>query len=87
MPIPTYMNAFSVTPSDSTTFTGIPNATTGAAITRQIYVGSNGGNMQVLTAGGQIVIFNTIPQGTIIPIAAVKVMATNTTSTTITGLY
>jgi len=86
MPIPTYMNAFAVTPSDSTTFTGIPNATTGAAITRQIYVGSNGGNLSVLTAGNQSVTFNTVPNGTLLPIAVIKVLAA-TTSTGVVGLY
>lgn len=47
---------------------------------RAIYVGGTG-NMEVITTGGDTVLFSAIPVGTIIPINARYVRSTNTTAT------
>jgi hypothetical protein len=80
-PFPTansYPNAQVITKSDSTTYD---------PPIRALYVGGTG-NISVDMAGGQTaVLFSTIPAGTIIPVTAVKVNSTNTTATTIVGLW
>lgn len=70
-------NAFAVTPGDSTELD---------YVTRAIYVGG-AGNLAVLTQGGQTVTFSNLPAGSMIPIRARRVMATNTTATLLIGLY
>lgn len=67
--------AVAVTPSDSTV---IPT-------TRSLYIGTTG-NLAVVMADGQTVTFNAVPVG-ILAIQVDKVMATNTTASTILALY
>jgi len=55
-------------------------------VTRAIYVGGSG-NVALMTFGQDIVIFVGAVAGTILPIRAVKVFATNTTAVNLVGLY
>ena len=70
------VDAIAVTTSDSTT---IP-------ATRVLWVGG-AGNLAVTTKRGTVVTFTGVPAGVLIPIQVTKVMATNTTATTILALY
>lgn len=69
--------AFSVTPADDTDLT---------YYTRALYVGG-AGNVEVITMAGETVVFVGVPAGTILPIRVSRVKATNTTATSILGLY
>ena len=69
-----YEGAVAVTPSDATVIVG-----------KAIYVGG-AGNVAVTTAAGGVVTFIAPPVGTVIPIAFTKVMATNTTATSLVAL-
>jgi hypothetical protein len=51
-----------------------------------LYVGT-GGNVRVLTAGGNDVILNNVAAGTFIPIQVVRVYSTNTTASDILALW
>ncbi len=53
---------------------------------RAFYIGG-AGNLTVETYAGTTLQFANCPAGAIIPVQAVKVMATGTTATQITGLY
>lgn len=53
--------------------------------TQAVYVGG-AGNLRVLMAGDQDVVFVGVPAGAILPIAITRVWATNTTAATILGL-
>ena len=68
--------AAAVTPHDSTLLTdpGI------------LYVGT-GGDVVVLTAGGQTVTFSNVPTGSFIPLQVRRVNSTNTTASDILVLY
>ena len=70
-------NAESITPSDSTDL---------EAITRGIYVGG-AGNIAVVMLGGGSVTFVGVLAGTILPIRVTRVKDTNTTATSLIGLY
>lgn len=61
--------AAAVTPSDSTELFG-----------HALYVGG-GGNVALLTEGGDTVVFSAVPAGTTIVQRFTKVLATNTTAT------
>lgn len=69
--------ATAITPSDDTVF---------AVATRAIYVGV-AGNIAVRTANGDSVTLTGVPAGSILPISVDKVMATNTTATTMLALW
>jgi hypothetical protein len=57
-----------------------------AAITRGIYVGV-AGDLRVVMARGQTVLFKALAAGIIHPISASRVLATGTAATNIVGLY
>lgn len=67
-----------VTPSDSTNFTAGP--------CRALYVGT-GGNVVVVGVDGTATTFVSVPSGSILPVAAERVNATDTTATSIVALY
>ena len=70
------VDAAVVTASDSLT---IP-------VTRALYIGS-AGNIAVTLAKGSVVTFANVTSGSILPVQAVKVMATGTTVTGVLALY
>lgn len=65
-----------ITPSDSTSLSGV----------RALYVGA-GGDVTVQGGSGQSVLFKAVPTGAVLPIQAGKVMSTGTTATNIVALY
>ena len=65
-----------ITPADGTDLT---------FATRGIYVGT-GGDLRVLTLGGDTVTFPDVPAGVILPIRCKRVLATSTTASGIVGL-
>lgn len=70
-------HAYAITPSDSTILTP----------TRGLWIGV-GGAIKVDTVGGETAVtFSGIPSGTLLPIAVTKVYSTNTTASSIVGLY
>ncbi len=68
--------AFPITPSDSL---DLPETT------RALYVGI-GGDVRVAMASGQVVTFESVPDGCLLPIRAIRVQATGTTAAGIIGL-
>jgi hypothetical protein len=71
-------HAFAITPHDTNAL---------AHDTRGIYVGGSG-DVQLVTAGGETVLFKAISAGTILPIRAHIVMTTNTSANmNLVGLY
>ncbi|MDM9627017.1 hypothetical protein QTL95_14010 [Rhizobium sp. S152] len=68
--------AFSITPSDSA---DLPETT------RALYVGI-GGDLRVAMASGQVVTFEGVPDGCLLPIRAVRVHAAGTSAGGIIGL-
>lgn len=67
-------DAVAITPSDAT-----------AVIFHAVYVGG-AGNVAVRTSRGTTVTFVGVPAGTILPIKCDRVMATNTTATSLVGM-
>jgi len=59
-----------ITASDVTVLQGNP----------AVYVGGTG-NVNVVTAGGETVLFTAVPVGTVLPVRVSKVLATSTTAT------
>lgn len=71
-------DVFAVTPSDGTALTKVVKA---------LYVGGTG-NVAIKTAGSSTAVtFVGVPAGAILPVRAAYVMSTNTTATSIVGLY
>ena len=70
------IDAAAVTANDSTVL----------AVTRALFVGT-GGNVAVTMAKGTVVTFANVPSGSILPVQVTKVMATNTTASSILALY
>ena len=70
-------HAFDITPNDSTDL---------AYVTRGIWVGT-GGNLKVITKGGETVTFTNIPNGTLKEGRYVRVLATGTTASGLVGEY
>ncbi len=68
-----------VTPSDTTS--GLL-----ANTSRGLYVGGTG-NMAVVTANGETVLFSGIPAGMVLPVMANQVNSTSTTATLIVALF
>lgn len=62
-----------VTPSDSTVF---------SVTSRCVYIGT-GGDLAVVMAGGQTVIFKNCSAGQLLPLRVKSIMATNTTASDI----
>lgn len=71
-----YENAADVVKSDATVLSQTP----------AIYVGGTG-NVNVVTAGGQTVLFTAVPAGTLLPVRVSKVLNTNTTATLMTAVW
>jgi hypothetical protein len=67
--------AVAVTPSDTT-----------EVFASAIYVGS-GGNVSVVTEGGDTVTFSNVPAGTTLVIRVTRIRATSTTATNIVRLW
>lgn len=55
--------------------------------TRALYVGGAGNVAVVMADDENTVTFTAVPAGTILPVQVIKVMATNTTATTIVALW
>jgi hypothetical protein len=70
-------NAVAVTPNDSTDLT---------YTCRALFVGG-AGNLAVVMAGGQTITFTGVTAGALLPIRASRVMATNTTATSIVAVW
>jgi hypothetical protein len=70
------MDGFAITPADGSDLT---------VITRAIYVGG-GGDLTVVMRSGAKLTFSAVPQGTILPVRASRVMATATTATLLIGM-
>jgi hypothetical protein len=70
-------NAAAVTPSDANDLT---------VVTRGLFVGG-AGNVEVITHGGQTVIFTGVVAGSILPIRVTRVKAASTTATNIMALW
>ena len=79
--------AAAVTPSDTA---NIPSVSGPAGETVNngctLYVGGLG-DVRVLTAGGDDVVFSAVPAGTFVPVNVVRVFSTNTTATNIVALW
>jgi len=74
-----------VTPSDTV---NIPNIADSSIPNNgcTLYVGT-GGDLRVLTVGGDDVVFTAIPDGAFIPINVVRVFSTNTAASNIIALW
>ena len=68
------VSAFAVVPSDTTVF----------AATRAVYVGVTG-DIALRMSDGSLVTLVAVPAGSLLPISADKIMATNTTATSMVG--
>jgi len=73
-----YRGAVAVVPSDTVPFA--------RNVCQGIYVGG-AGNIAAVMSDGTVVTFTAVPVGTILPIQAVRVNATNTTATLMLALY
>jgi hypothetical protein len=71
------LRATAVTPSDNTELTGV----------RALYVGGAGNVAVILKEDTVAVTFVAVPAGSILPLAAIRVMSTNTDATNIVALY
>ena len=68
---------FAITPHNTTSF---------EFETRGIYVGG-AGDIVVVDRSGNAVLFASVPAGVILPVRAKRVNTTNTTATSLVGLY
>lgn len=75
--------AAAVTPSDTV---DIPNPGNGQVEGCVLYVGT-GGILRVLTAGGDDITFNNVPNGTFIPVQVIRVFDSTTTAEHIVALW
>ena len=70
-------HAAAVTPNDGADL---------AYATRALYVGTTG-DLEVITVGGETVVFTAVPGGTFVPVRAARVKAANTTASNIVALW
>lgn len=70
--------AVAVIPSDTVSFNKYP--------TRALWVGT-GGNMSIVMADGNTAVFANVPGGTLLPVAAMRVNATGTTTSNVLAVY
>jgi hypothetical protein len=75
-----------VTPSDTVDIPNVSNANGRGNNGCVLYVGT-GGDLRVLTAGGDDVVFTGFPDGGFLPVNVVRVFATNTTANNILALW
>ncbi len=78
--------ASAVTPSDTVDIPSVSNANGRGNNGCVLYVGT-GGDLRVLTAGGDDVVFAGFPDGGFLPVNVVRVFATNTTASGILALW
>lgn len=71
-----HREAVAITPHDTNTI----------QTTRAIYIGG-AGHLKVVMKGGNTVIFQAVPVGTVLEIRATQVFATGTTATSLLALY
>ncbi len=71
------MDCFAITKHDTDDF---------AFMVRGIYVGGTG-NVVVVTPSGAAITFVGVPAGAVLPVKAKRVNSTNTTATSMVGLY
>lgn len=64
-----------------------PNDSTDLGVVRALYVGAGGNVAVVAIHDSSAVTLVGVPTGTIIPVMVSKVMATNTTATSIVAIY
>jgi len=53
---------------------------------RALYVGG-AGDVKVVTVGGSTITFSSVPAGTILPVAVVRVFSAGTTATSLVGMW
>ncbi len=70
-------HAFAVTPDDANDL---------GVVARGLYVGA-GGDVALRTPSGEDVTFSNVSGGAILPVRALRVLATGTTASAIIGLY
>ena len=75
--------AVAVTPSNTA---NISDSTEAAKSGVVLYIGT-GGNLKVLTSGGDEVTFTNIQDGSFLPVQVLRVFATGTTATNIVALW
>ena len=78
--------ASAVTPSNTIDIPSVSNANGRGNNGCVLYVGT-GGDLRVLTAGGDDVVFIGFPSGGFLPVNVVRVFATNTTADNILALW
>lgn len=74
-----------VTPSDTANIS-YPGSTDGLVESAVLYVGT-GGNIRVMTASGDDIVFKNILGGTFLPVQVIRVYTTNTTAADIVALW
>lgn len=79
-PVGSASAAAAVVPSDAN------DVTLNGYYSRGLYVGG-AGDVAVTMADGSVVTFAAVPAGTLLPVQASRVMATNTTATSIVALF
>lgn len=70
------LDHFVITPSNSTNFN---------IMARAIYVGV-GGDISLVSSRGNAVTYLAVPQGTVLPVVALRINSTSTTATNLIGL-
>ncbi len=75
-----------VTPSDTVDIPSVSESNGRGNNGCVLYVGT-GGDLRVLTAGGDDIVFAGFPDGSFLPVNVVKVFATNTTASGIIALW
>jgi hypothetical protein len=70
-------HAAAVTPNDGADL---------ATAARALYVGT-GGNVEVVTVGGETVVFTAVPTGFVLPVRVARVKAASTTANNIVALW
>ena len=75
-----------VTPSDTVDIPSVSDSNGRGNNGCVLYVGT-GGDLRVLTAGGDDVVFAGFPDGGFLPVNVVRVFATNTTASGILALW
>ena len=78
--------AVAVVPNDTTNIAYVGGDTATNNWPCVLYVGT-GGNLRVMTAGGDDVVFSSVPAGTFLPVQVIRVYATNTTASNIVALW
>ena len=75
--------AAAVTPSNTVDIASVSGGSNNGCV---LYVGT-GGDLKVLTVGGDEVILSNIQDGTFLPVQVLRVFATGTTATSIVALW